>query len=336
MTFSYLLLAGLFFVPFVIAWALTLLAIRLAPQFGLVDHPGTRKVHTRSTPRGGGLAIYAGVVLAALVFPDLMQREFAVILIGGLGIVLLGTVDDFRPLPWQSRLAVQSITAIAVVSIWPSHLSWSLRAVSVFWLVALINAFNMLDNMDALSAGTAWIAAGMLALGQIIVGPFEQWTAAMPYVMLMGALSGFLWFNRPPARIFMGDAGSTFLGFFLGTGSLHNVFADEPVPGPWQWAMPVLVLAVPWYDLCTVVTLRLWQGHSPFHADKQHLSHRLVSLGLKSSTAVHLIHLLAIASGAAGLCLLVVNGVGSWLIALSTLSFWGVIAGIEYFRHFQR
>ena len=75
----FLLVAGLFFVPFVIAWALTLLAIRLAPQFGLVDHPGTRKVHTRSTPRGGGLAIYAGVVLAALVFPDLMQREFAAV-----------------------------------------------------------------------------------------------------------------------------------------------------------------------------------------------------------------------------------------------------------------
>jgi UDP-GlcNAc:undecaprenyl-phosphate GlcNAc-1-phosphate transferase len=274
------------------------------------------------------------VVLAALVFPGLMQREFAVILIGGFVIVLLGTVDDLRPLPWQLRLAVQAITAIAVVSIWPSPLSWGLRAVSAFWLVALINAFNMLDNMDALSAGTAWIAAGMLALGQIIVGPSEQWTAAMPYIMLMGALWGFLWFNRPPARIFMGDAGSTFLGFFLGVGSLHDVFADQ-AHRPWEWAMPVFVLAVPWYDLCTVVALRLWQGHSPFHADKQHLSHRLVSLGLKSSTAVYLIHLFGVVSGAAGVCLLMVSGIGRWLITLSMLSFWAVIAGIEYFRHFS-
>src|SRR5207237_8234377 len=119
-----------------------------------------------------------------------MQREFAVILIGGLVIVGLGMVDDLRPLPWQLRLAVQVITAIAVVSIWPSHVGWGLRALSVFWLVALINAFNMLDNMDALSAGTAWIAAGTLGVGQMIVSASQHWTGAMPYVMLMGPLSG--------------------------------------------------------------------------------------------------------------------------------------------------
>jgi UDP-GlcNAc:undecaprenyl-phosphate GlcNAc-1-phosphate transferase len=145
----------------------------------------------------------------------------------------------------------------------------------------------------------------------------------------MGALSGFLWFNRPPARIFMGDAGSTFLGFTLGLGSVQVALRSQaPL---WSPAVPLCILAVPCYDLLTVVLLRLSQGRSPFHADKQHLSHRLVGRGLSGWMAVRVIYLLALASGASGLILyavtgwtaaaLVVGQLGVWWIALAVMEF---------------
>jgi UDP-GlcNAc:undecaprenyl-phosphate GlcNAc-1-phosphate transferase len=149
----------------------------------------------------------------------------------------------------------------------------------------------------------------------------------------MGALAGFLWFNWPPARIFMGDAGSTFLGFFLGVRSLEDTVL--PIEAGWQWALPLCILAVPWYDLTTVVTLRLWQGKSPFHADKQHLSHRLVALGLRSPSAVRVIYLLGMASGIAGLMLAHTSQNGAILVLLLLGVFWFSVAGIEYFRHFS-
>src|SRR5208282_4964089 len=157
---------------------------------------------------------------------------------------------------------------------------------------------------------------------------------ALPYFLLMASLCGFLWFNRPPARIFMGDAGSTFLGFFLGVLSLQGGMA--PGSAPQAWLVPLCILAVPWYDLVCVVTLRLWQGHSPFHGDKQHLSHRLVQLGLSSPTAVRVIYLTGLASGLAGLLLDHVSARAAWLVVCSLLAWWLALAAIEYLPRFRR
>jgi UDP-GlcNAc:undecaprenyl-phosphate GlcNAc-1-phosphate transferase len=323
-----------FLVAFAISWLLTWLLIRLAPRLGLVDHPGARKVHTQPTPRGGGLAIYAALVAAACLFPSVLHRELITALGAGFVIVLLGLLDDLRPLPWQLRLGVQMLAAGVVVMLWPADVPWLIRGLSVLWIAGLVNAFNMLDNMDALSAGVALIAAGMFAASLVIpsIGAQEA-LAALPFLMLMGALSGFLWFNCSPARIFMGDAGSTFLGFFLGLASLQRIYAGEPISP--TWAVPFCILAVPCYDLATVVALRLWQGKSPFQADKQHLSHRLVALGLTSVTAVSLIHLMALASGVAGLLLFFIPNPWTYLVAILMASWWFIIASIEYFRHFQ-
>jgi UDP-GlcNAc:undecaprenyl-phosphate GlcNAc-1-phosphate transferase len=192
----------------------------------------------------------------------------------------------------------------------------------------MINAFNMLDNMDALSGGVAWIGAAFLAATSWLRASPDP-AAWGPFVVLMGALSGFLWFNRPPARIFMGDAGSTLLGFLLGLGSVQVALRPD---GPsWSLGVPLCILAVPCYDLLSVVLLRLSQGRSPFHADKQHLSHRLVGRGLSGLTAVCVIYLLALASGASGLILyavtswtvavLVVGQLGVWWIALAVMEF---------------
>ncbi len=342
----------LFLGPFVLSWILTACLIRWAPRLGLVDQPDPRKVHNRPTPRGGGLAIYATLVLTTtflaignwlfsrsptefgnegpMQFPI---RENASLLALGLVIVVLGLVDDLRPLSWQLRLGVQVLVGGVVVLTWLPPLGWPLRAAALLWVVGLTNAFNMLDNMDALSAGVALIAAGFLALARQPLVAGEN-VAGPEYLAFMGAVSGFLWFNRPPARIFMGDAGSTFLGFFLGAGSLAVGFENAPDfkrSLPWAWLVPVCVLVVPWYDLITVVALRLWQGRSPFHADKQHLSHRLVALGLTSPAAVRVIYLLALVSGASGLVLYhVTDWTGAKLVAIQLACCWAAVAGIEY------
>jgi UDP-GlcNAc:undecaprenyl-phosphate GlcNAc-1-phosphate transferase len=150
-----------------------------------------------------------------------------------------------------------------------------------------------------------------------------------PFVVLVGAVSGFLWFNIPPARIFMGDAGSTFLGFVLGLGSLQA--AQRTNAAPWWWLIPPCILAVPCYDQVSVVLLRLSQGRSPFHGDKQHLSHRLVRRGLSGWTAVRVIYLLALASGASGVLLYAVS---SWAMAgvvVGQLALWWIALALMEF-----
>jgi UDP-GlcNAc:undecaprenyl-phosphate GlcNAc-1-phosphate transferase len=316
----------LFSFPLALSWALTDLLVCWAPRLGLVDYPNERKVHTQPTPHGGGLAIFVAFLavsywLSALGYPLLL----------GTVILLLGLLDDLQPLPWPLRLLVQFTVSFAAAFLCLPPCPWFVRVVAVVWIASLINAFNMLDNMDALSGGVAWIAVGFLAL--IAWWSRTEWRL---FFALMGALSGFLWFNRPPARIFMGDAGSTFLGFMVGLGSVQ-VILREGAP-PWLWLVPPCILAVPCYDLLSVVLLRLSQGRSPFHADKQHLSHRLVRRGLSKWTAVRVIYLFALASGANGVLLYVVrDGTMAGLIVGQLALWWIALAVMEFatkeYRH---
>jgi UDP-GlcNAc:undecaprenyl-phosphate GlcNAc-1-phosphate transferase len=324
-----------FLLPFLLSWLLTASLLRLAPRLGLVDHPNARKVHKERTSSGGGLAIYLAMVVSFACLPHEGEGPSARILAFGLVIVLLGLIDDLRSLPWQLRLGVQTVTAVAAVFTLPAGLGWMLRAAAVIWIVGLTNAFNMLDNMDALSAGVAWIAAGALAAASLLRADGNpSWHTALPYLMLMGALSGFLWFNRPPARIFMGDVGSTFLGFYLGLSSLG--LAPEEASGAQHWEIVPCIFLVPVYDMTSVVILRLWQGRSPFHADKQHLSHRLVQLGLTPPLAVGVIYLFALASGAAGILLDHISGTEAVLVGVQLACWWLAVAAIESIGHYRR
>src|SRR5262249_34108231 len=147
----------------------------------------------------------------------------------GFLVMLLGLVDDFRQLPWQFRLGAQAVAALALFG-WPPQTGWLPPPLALIWVVGLVNAFHMLDNMDSLSARVAAIAALFCAL-LLLVQPDRigfsvaaTQSTTLLYVALLGAVLGFLWFNRPPARIFMGDAGSTFLGFFFGIRTLQDGF----------------------------------------------------------------------------------------------------------------
>jgi UDP-GlcNAc:undecaprenyl-phosphate GlcNAc-1-phosphate transferase len=298
-------------VPFLVALVGTGLLRRWAPALGLMDRPDARKVHTTPTPRAGGLALFAALLLAFPWHPESFGwLPFPVLLTLAGIIVGLGFVDDVHPLPWWLRLGVQSLVATAVVWGAPSVVPVGARFLAGFWLVAMINAFNMLDNMDALSAGTAWIITLGFLLIALLRDNSNGETDGRLELLLLGALAGFLVHNFPPARIFMGDAGSTLLGFLVGVLGIELILTAAPSPILVERAAEitaflavVALCAVPIYDMTTVVLLRLSQGHSPFHPDKQHLSHRLTDRGWSKPAAVAWIHALGLASGACGVLL---------------------------------
>ena len=337
----------------VISWAAAWLVRRVGPRWGLIDRPGFRKIHSTPMPTGGGLAIWLGIVvpfalgqavlwglmmhhgpagtswLPAFVAPHLgglwqQSGRLWIILAGGSVLVALGLVDDLRGLGWKFRLAVHTAVALGMVCLgWrvtlPVNLPLVAGGLSVVWIVGLINSFNMLDNMDGLSAGVAAIAAAMLAVvmllapspatnqPQLFIGGF--------FLVLVGSLLGFLWHNRPPARLFMGDTGSYLIGFLLAIGTLMGTFAGGSVPRHAILA-PLCVLAVPLYDTISVVLIRVRAGRSPFVGDKSHFSHRLFELGMSKTQAVLTIYLATATCGLGAFLLHEVDTTGACLIVL--------------------
>jgi UDP-GlcNAc:undecaprenyl-phosphate/decaprenyl-phosphate GlcNAc-1-phosphate transferase len=305
---------------------------RFAVTLGLLDEPNARKVHTVPIPLGGGLGIWLGVVgtflLGTIVLyllrtneqfarelvptrlqphlPGLMSRagQIWLLLGGGTILAILGLLDDRFSLDWRARLAVEFLVAGFVVYLQNLQLTafigipWLTGILSVIWIVMLINSFNMLDNMDALSGGVAAIICGMFAM-MLIVNPDpvqgqpQLFVAAM-LLVLLGSLLGFLKHNWPPATIFMGDAGSYFVGYWIAIGSLLSTYAGAKGLTPHAVLAPLCVLAIPLYDMVSVIWIRVREGRSPFQADKRHFSHRLVDLGMTKKQAVVTIYLATI------------------------------------------
>lgn len=345
---------------------------RYAPRWGLIDRPGHRKVHSTPTPLGGGLAIWLGMALPLAAghlllatATEIAPGEYALpggwvlpriiaehvgglnqqaprlwfLLCCGAALVALGLVDDLRGLDWRLRMAAQVAVAALVVGWWPGwRLSlflqplWLTLTLSVFWIVGLVNSFNMLDNMDGLSAGVAAIASAMLA-AVLLTTPSPithqpQLFVAGFLLVLVGALLGFLWHNRPPARLFMGDAGSYFIGFCLATATSMATFTGGDLP-PHTILAPMCILAVPLYDTVTVVWIRVRQGRSPFEGDKSHFSHRLVEMGMTKGQAVLTIYLTTATCGLGGLLLHQVDEQGAWIVILLVICVLTLIAILE-------
>ncbi len=358
-----LLVGGTLLVPLLIAWSSAFVVRRRAVSWGLLDHPSHRKVHTRPTPLGGGLAIWLGVVGAFLLaqlalwliqaglvpsswipefarihVPGLARQSAALWFLLGAGTVLMvtGLVDDRRGLDWRIRLGIQFGVAAACVFLqqWRFtlfvNLPWLTGLLSVLWIVAMINAFNMLDNMDGLSAGVAAIAAMMLA-AVLLMQPGErpQLFVAGFLLVLAGALLGFLGHNRPPARIFMGDAGSYFIGFCIAVATLLATFANYDTPSRHTVLAPLCVMAVPLYDMTTVLWIRWCEGRSPVEADKNHFSHRLVDLGFTKGRAVLTIYLTTATCGLGAVLLQRVDVWGAVVIMLLIACVLALIAILE-------
>lgn len=286
--------------------------------------------------------------MAAFVEPHLsglaeQMPKLWLILGAGTLLMLLGLADDFRGIDWRPRLAVEVLIAMLVV--WQGwkltiflRQPWLTDLLSVVWIVGLINSFNMLDNMDGLSGGVAAIAAALLAAVMLIV-PDPATHAPQLFVggfllVLAGSLVGFLWHNRPTARLFMGDSGAYFIGFLIALATMSATFAGGDMPRHAILA-PLCVLAVPLYDTLTVVAIRLRDGRSPFAADKNHFSHRLVELGLSKTQAVLTIYLATATTGLGALLLYQVDVLGAVVILLIVICTLAVISILESTRRRQ-
>lgn len=348
--------AGLVAVAFAVSVALCGVVRTLAPRVGLVDRPGGRKAHKAPTPLGGGVAIWATVglvlglgALAVAVGRDRLPPELAqhaggmlargatMAMLYGLATIIMamGLADDRVGLGWRIRLAVQFALATALVlggvrvTLFPPFSNPILAGtLTVLWVVGLTNSFNFLDNMDGLAAGVGLIAAALFAAAQVAVG-----SLFVPAVLLVlvGALGGFLVHNRHPARLFMGDAGSNFLGFLLGALTVIGTFTRAEY-SRYSVLAPLLVMAVPLYDTGSVVLIRLREGRSPFQADRSHFSHRLVERGLTPRGAVRTIYLVTLAGGLGALLLHrpELDAIGALVIVAQTLCLLGVVAQLEF------
>ena len=348
-------------VSFVISWVGTFLMSRVAVRVGFVDKPGHRKIHSRPIALGGGVAIVAAFVipmLAALIYawtpPQIghiesvapehaiaggirLQTPMAVtFVIGCLVLHLMGLWDDVRAMGPYSKLLVQLGVAAALVGLNPG-----LRVLEAFgevpsmlltvlWITAVTNAFNFLDNMDGLSAGVACVCAVAFFITAVSIG---QWFVASSLALLIGALLGFLCFNFPPARIFMGDGGSLVIGFILGVLTVRTTYlpkGENLGAGWYAVVVPVIVLAVPLYDLIVVSLIRISRGKSPFRGDTNHFSHRLVARGMSKRTAVLCLYLITAATAVGAIVLPhAQSSFVALLIFAQTLLVLGVVALLE-------
>ncbi|MEQ8818868.1 MAG: MraY family glycosyltransferase [Sumerlaeia bacterium] len=331
----FLLLAILAFLQALLVSALlTPLAKRVARPLGMVDQPGLeRKIHTEPIPRSGGLAIFTAfwgclllnVALAVWLVPQLAflpegirlyaanvadfsadspGRKLLGIACGALIIFVLGAVDDAKNLPAKLRLAVQTLATVPLIAsgvvirfFLPDPVGWALTAL---WVVFLTNSLNFLDNMNGLTSGLAVIMALVLALLSALSG---EWFMLLAFVLLAGAAMGFWFFNFPKASIFLGDSGSTHLGFLFAALTTVATYYEEGVPTRLPILMPVIVLGVPIFDTLSVMWIRWRAGRSLMEGDKNHFSHRMVDLGMTRTGAVLFIYGTALCTGLAAVAL---------------------------------
>lgn len=310
--------AAVFAAALALAWVLTPLAIRLAFRSGALDRPGGHKSHGSPVPYLGGLAIVVAFSIA-MTIPLLADstgaaNELLVVLPCAIALAVIGLLDDLRGLsPWVRLIAeIAGAVALVALGLGVSFIEndWLSALVVIVWVVGITNAFNLLDNMDGLSAGLAGIAALAFfaiaaANGQFLVGGLAIATA--------GCAAGFLRHNAHPARIYMGDAGALFFGFVIAYLGLKLNLQDTPRPS--SFLVPILVCSVAVLDTTLVSVTRLRHGISPFTGGRDHLSHRLVRVGLPVPVAVAVIWGAGAAVGVVAFVVARVDILSAWLLA---------------------
>jgi UDP-GlcNAc:undecaprenyl-phosphate/decaprenyl-phosphate GlcNAc-1-phosphate transferase len=302
---------------------------RFCVRTGLIDDPGHRKIHDDPIPLAGGLSVMTGMIVpliigilflhwrqsgfgaeqtSALLSHGFDRRllELNAILLGAIGMIVIGALDDrfeLSPLvKFGGQLLVAILVAMANVRITLFvHNTFFSYVITVLWILTMINAFNFMDNMNGLCAGLGAIGAGYFGLISAIEG---QYLVALLALLSFGALLGFLPYNFPKASAFLGDAGSHLVGYLLAVIAILPHFYTAKHPHSWAVLTPLLVLAVPLGDLICVVLIRTKNGQPFYIGDNNHLSHRLVRKGLNRRNAVLVIWALAALIGALPLVLL--------------------------------
>jgi UDP-GlcNAc:undecaprenyl-phosphate GlcNAc-1-phosphate transferase len=352
----------------VVAWLATHAAIRIAPKIGAVDHPGHRKIHVAPIPRIGGVAVFVGtsvgIAFAALSggkavgLNEDVEIWWYALALGAAAMFVMGFLDDLYRLSFRTKFAVQIAAAVLV---WlggfridivgllygdPIVLGWASLPVTILWIVGITNAINLIDGLDGLAAGTALIqttavAAIALARGQ------EGVVAAS--LALWGSLFGFLLMNFNPARIFLGDSGSMFIGFMM---AVISVRGSQKGATAVAALTPLLVLGLPILDTSFAILRRfarvvsessaterrlvfiLANAHRVFLPDRDHIHHKLLDVGLTHRSAVLVLYVAVLGAAGAAFSLVVARSVAVALILIGAiaLGFAGLLALSELKR----
>lgn len=341
-----------FVLAFILAFSATPIAKKIAFKIGAVDVPkDNRRMHKKPIARLGGLAIVSAFLVSTLFtiaspFSGTgimgIDKQFGGMLAGILIILAVGIVDDVKQLGAKIKFLLQVLAAVIVV--WSgtsiTFVTNPLAAngmstlnpiisyiVTVLWIVGITNAINLIDGLDGLAAGVSSIASLSLFIVSVLRGEIET---AMLTAALAGSALGFLPYNFNPAKIFMGDTGATFLGFTLGVVSIQGTLKQYTAIAI---AIPLLVLGLPLFDTIFAIFRRVLQGKSPMQADRGHLHHRLIDMGLSHKQSVVVMYTV---SSALGLCAIVLadKGVLSAIILVISVSAF-VVAGAKYMSEIE-
>jgi len=351
-----------FFLSLLLSLLFTPWAKRLAIRFKVLDYPAERKLQDKPVPLLGGVAVFLafigcilinfvillviklspgvlnllpGVLSSTLVrnIPRLwnLLPQLIGILLGGTIILILGLIDDIEGLKPETKILGQVLVTLPLITLGiritlfiPNFYISGL--ITLVWMVAIINAFNLLDNMDGLSAGVGLIACFIFF---IVASQQQQTFTSIAFLALGGALLGFLRHNFYPAKIFLGDAGSMFIGYVLAVLAIIATYYREGLPTHLPVVMPLLILAFPIFDTLSVISIRIKRKESIFVADKNHFSHRLVGLGFSQRGAVLLIYLISFCLGITATLLTQVNISGAVIVFIQAALILCIIALLE-------
>jgi len=333
--------AIVYFGAALVALVSTPLAARLARAMRIMDRPTARKVHATAIPRIGGVAVI--LAMLAVTIPALLlkvdwapvramqmhlqpiQKQVVVLLAASAFICLVGLIDDIWGLPAKVKLLLQLSAAAAVcafgIRIGPvavrgwfeTHLEFWSWPLTILWIVGITNAVNLIDGLDGLAAGICAITCAVIVVFAL---HWNQAVMAMLMLAMLGSLTGFLFFNFNPARIFLGDCGSMFLGFFIATASVMSAAKSYTLVG---LALPALALGLPIFDTLFTILRRVLERRSMFAPDRDHIHHRLVDTGLHQRQAVILMYVVTLLAAGIGMFMMLTRDIATLLVFAGAL-----------------
>ena len=322
---------GAFFIASIISYGFTPLVKKIAFKIKLLDLPDQKKSHAHPMPLLGGLAIYMAF-LAAVLFTTDINNCMGGILMGGTIIFILGVIDDKLGMMPKMKLSGQILAALIVYKAGFRVTTFEDYYISmfftVFWIVGITNAFNLLDNLNGLSSGIAGISS--LFFGIIALRGSDMYAAIVSFA-LAGACLGFLKHNFPKASIFMGDSGSMLLGFILACIAILGTWRTEKIS--LSLSLPILILGYPIFDTTLVTFLRLRERRPVFLGGRDHSSHILASLGLKKTRAVLLLYIISILLGSSAVLVSVSSTFIAAAIVIATMT---MMIGLGLYLSFVR
>lgn len=322
----------------VVSFLSTPLVRALAQKVGAMDVPkDARRMHNHPIPRMGGLAIFLGFLLTVLLFAELTTQVRGMLL-GAVVIVVLGIFDDIYTLSAKFKFVVQIAAALIAVgtgniistlsnpNIFSSNPYWELGwlgwPITVIWIVAITNAVNLIDGLDGLACGVSTISSMSMLVIALVLGEGD---VAILLAALAGGCIGFLPYNLNPAKIFMGDTGSTFLGYILAVVSIQGMFKMYNII---SFVVPFLMLGLPIFDTCFAFIRRIAHGKSPMSPDRSHVHHRLIDMGFSQKQAVAVLYIISAILGLSAVVLATSGPIKAMLLLLALCAAGGVSAHI--------